>query len=106
MELCVSGQTVSREMKRRGVRKNALLHLSVAEIERYHASKARHQAVMDLPHAKRRQQAAKATMEVLEVMMRAIIQADMDGDICKANAVIEPLAEAIGIKLHGRRRRA
>ena len=45
MELGVSGQTVSREMKRRGVRKNALLHLSVAEIERYHASKARQQAM-------------------------------------------------------------
>ena len=34
-ELGISSQTVSREMKRRGVRKNALLHMSVAKIERY-----------------------------------------------------------------------
>ncbi|WP_301750466.1 hypothetical protein [uncultured Erythrobacter sp.] len=106
MELGVSSQTVSREMKRRGYRKNALLHVSVAKIESYLAKKARMKAIMDLPEARRRQHIAHANMEALEEMMRAIMQANMDGDITKANAVIEPLADAVGIKLHGKRRRA
>jgi len=106
IELGVSAQTVSREMKRRGYRKNALLHVSISKIESYLAQKARTRAIMDLPQAKRRQQAAKATMEALEFMMQAIIQADLDGDITKANVVIEPLAAAVGVKLHGKRRRA
>jgi hypothetical protein len=105
MELGVSAQTVSREMKRRGYRKNALLHVSVARIESYLASKARRREIMNLPEALRRQHAAKATMEALGVMMKAITQADIDGDITKANAVIEPLAEAVGAKFYGKRRR-
>jgi len=106
MELGVSSQTVSREMKRRGYRKNALLHVSVAKIESYLDEKARSQAIMDLPEARRRQHIAKANMEAVGAMVEAIIQADLDGDICNANAVIEPLADAVGIKLHGKRRRA
>ncbi|MFO6448236.1 hypothetical protein ACLBKU_13960 [Erythrobacter sp. NE805] len=106
MELGVSAQTVSRELKRRGYRKNALLHRSVEEIERYHTMKARQRAIMHLPEARRRQIAAKVTMEALAGMMQAIIQADMDGDITKANVVIEPLAAAVGVKFHGKRRRA
>ncbi|MFO6428467.1 hypothetical protein ACLBKT_00040 [Erythrobacter sp. W302b] len=106
MELGVSSQTVSREMKRRGFRKNALLPVSLAKIESYLDKKARSQAIMDLPEARRRQHIAKANMEAVGAMVEAIIQADLDGDICKANAVIEPLAAAVGVKLHGKRRRA
>lgn len=105
-ELGVSPQTVSREMKRRGYRKNALLHVSVAEIERRHAKKARHREIMDLPSAHRRQQIAQANMQAAAVVMKALVQAEKDGDITKANAVIEPLAAAVGIKLPGKRRRA
>lgn len=106
IEVGVSPQTVSREMKRRGYRKNALLNVSVAKIESYLVSKARSREIMDLPDALRRQHAAKATMEALGVMMKALTQADMDGDITKANAVIEPLADAVGAKFYGKRRRA
>ena len=106
MELGVSSQTVSREMKRRGYRKNALLHVSVAKIESYFDKKARSQAIMGLPEARRRQHIAKANMEAVGAMVEAIIQANLDGDICKANAVIEPLAAAVGVKVHGKRRRA
>lgn len=106
MELGVSAQTASRELKRRGFRKNALLHLSVDEIERYYAMQARNRAIMGIPEAIRRQQAVTATMEALDRMMQAVIRADLDGDITKANTVIEPLATAFGVKLHGKRRKA
>ena len=106
IELGVSPQTVSREMKRRGFRKNALLHLSVDEIERYYAMQARNRAIMGIPEAIRRQKEAKATMETLDRMMQAVIRADLDGDITKANAVIEPLADSLGVKLKGKRRKA
>lgn len=106
MELGVSAQTVSREMKRRGYRKNALLHVSVAKIESSLASKARIRAIMDLPQARRRQHIAQANMRAAAVVMKALVQAERDGDITKANAVIEPIAAAVGVNLSGKRRRA
>jgi IS30 family transposase len=106
MELGLSAQTVSRELKRRGFRKNALLHLSMAKIERSLAQKARSRAIMDLPEALRRQHIAQANMGAAAVVIQALIKADLDGDITKANAVIEPLADAVGAKVYGRRRKA
>lgn len=105
-ELGLSAQTVSREMKRRRFRKNALLHLSMDKIERSLAQKARSRAIMDLPEALRRQHIAQANMGAAAVVIQALIQADLDGDITKANAVIEPLADAVGAKVYGRRRKA
>jgi hypothetical protein len=61
---------------------------------------------MDLPEALRRQHIAQANMGAAAVVIQALIQADLDGDITKANAVIEPLADAVGAKVYGRRRKA
>ncbi|MFO6446034.1 hypothetical protein ACLBKU_02705 [Erythrobacter sp. NE805] len=104
-ELGVSPDTVSREMKRRGYRKNALLHVSAAKIESLLTSKARMRAIMDLPEARRRQHIAQANLQAAALVIKALVQAERDGDITKANAVIEPLAAAVGVKLPGKRRR-
>lgn len=103
-ELNVSPQTVYREMKRRGIRKAALVHEEAAAIERYLRQKARHRAHMNLPAARRRQKAIQSRHLVLSVMMKAIIEADKAGDLTTANPIIEKVADAVGVQIHGRKR--
>ena len=67
-------------MKRRGIRKAALVHKEAAAIECYLNQKAQHRAHIDLPAARRRQKAIQSRHLVLSLMMKAILEADQAGD--------------------------
>lgn len=98
-DLGVSPQTVSREMKRRGVRKGALVGKSVESLNRYLDRKAAHRKHMELTEAQRRTKAQESTTALLAAMMQSLVLAEQAGDLSLVFPVIEETAAIMGVRL-------
>lgn len=104
MELGVSPQTVSREMKKRGAVKGSRVAETVCELEAFLDEKAERAALMEKARAAQAQHKRAAAEQVIDSMINAVIAADMAGDMCLASERIERTAQAFGMRLHGKRR--
>lgn len=104
-ELHVSSQTVSREMKRRGIVKASRVGDTVKNLEALLDHKAMVRTRMEIMDSQRRRQASEALTEQVGHMVAALLAATEKGDITLAKPVIENMERMVGGPKRGRRRR-
>lgn len=97
-ELGVSPQTVSRQMKRRGVVKGSRVNETIKDLEAALDRKARCAALMELSDSQRRRRVVEANLEAVGQMVDALLEADQQGDLTLAAPVIDRMASTLGPK--------
>ena len=102
-ELGVSPQTVSRQMKRRGVVKGSRVNETIQNLEVALDRKARCAALMDLTDSQRRRKVVEANLEAVGKMVAALLEADRQGDLTLAAPVIGRVESRLGRKRKRRR---
>ncbi len=102
-ELGVSPQTVSRQMKRRGVVKGSRVNETIQDLEAALDRKARCAALMDLSDSQRRRKVVEANLEAVGKMVAALLEADRQGNLTLAAPVIDRMASTFGQKRRLRR---
>lgn len=101
MELGVSPQTVSREMRKRGAIKGRRVCQSVLGLEKMLDRKAKRAALMKLSDSQRKRKVSEANMKLLDYMMASLLEANRQGDL----TAVDPLIERINIALSGKHRK-
>ena len=104
-DLRVSPQTVSREMKRRGIVKASRVGETVKNLEALLDHKAMVRTRMEIMDSKHRRQASEALTKQVGNMVAALVAASENGDITLANPVIENMEGMVGGRKRRRRRR-
>ncbi|MAM55913.1 MAG: hypothetical protein CMN25_01085 [Salinicola sp.] len=102
-ELGVSPQTVSRQMKRRGVVKGSRVNETIQDLEAALDRKARCAALMDLSDSQRRRKVVEANLEAVGKMVAALLEADRQENLTLAAPVIDRMASTFGQKRRLRR---
>lgn len=97
MALGVSPQTVMREMHRRGAVKACRVHETVVALEETITAKRRRAALAEAERQQSRIQRAGATMELLDAMVRALVEADRAGRLAAVNPLLRDTATALGV---------
>lgn len=100
-ELGVSPQTVSRQMKRRGVVKGSRVHETVARLDAELDRKARCAAIMEMSDSRRRRKVSQTNAQAIGFMVKALLDANRQGDL----AVAAPAIDRIYMAVAGKRRR-
>ena len=102
-ELGVSPQTVSRQMKRRGVVKGSRVNETIQDLEAALDRKAQCAALMELSDSQRRRRVVEANLEAVGQMVAALLEADKQGDLALAAPMINRMASTLGQKRKRRR---
>lgn len=102
-ELGVSPQTVSRQMKLRGVVKGSRVNENIQDLEAALDRKARCAALMDLSDSQRRRKVVEANLEAVGKMVAALLEADRQGDLTLAAPAIDRMASTLDQKRKRRR---
>lgn len=96
VELGVSSQTVSRQMKRRGAVKGSRANETIQDLKAALDRKARCAALMDLSDSQRRRKVVEANLEAVGQMVAALLEADQQGDLSMAAQVIDSMGSMLG----------
>jgi len=104
MELGVSTQTVTREMKRWGMKKGCLSKYTVGKLEAALDRKARQRAIEDLSDSKRKRRAAEANLRAAGHLVSALVEADAKGELSLAYPILDQFEDAFGIRSRKRNR--
>ena len=102
-ELGVSPQTVSRQMKRRGVVKGSRVNETIQDLKAALDRKARCAALMELSDSRCRRTVVEANLEAMGQMVAALLEADRQGDLTLAAPMVDRMASMLGQKRKRRR---
>lgn len=105
MELGVSPQTVSRQMRKRGAVKGAMVRQSIEGLVAMLDRKERRAALAALSDNQRRRKVTEANVKAVGFMVAALLDADKQGDLALAAPIIERMELALGGKHKKRARR-
>jgi hypothetical protein len=105
LDLRVSPQTVSREMRMRGAKKGSRSAETVVDLDDWLDRKQRRAASMQTAAEHSVAQRRAAALAALNGMLKAILMADCLGDITLADETIQRTASAFGVSVRRTARR-